>query len=491
MQRQELISKLFENGILVTKDVLQSIDEGLTYEEILEKINSKNTQTKPNMTDTSTMQNQSLNNTISSVQIIKSYKDSKKSEITVDDFIAHYQVRLDYLTQMLRHHTELENLTSIRRVLEKRDSEKISIIGFVSDIYETKNGHLSFTIEDKTGKVRALVLKKDDKKDIYEFAQNIVLDDVVGICGTSSGGNDPIIFVDTISLPDIPNGMELKKGPVDEHIAFIGDLHIGAKKFLHEDWKRFISWINCESQNQVENEIAKKVKYLVVIGDIIEGVGWYPNQEHDLDIKPFRDQYKYATELLKQIRSDIQIIITPGNHDIMRLSEPQPAIYEELVPELSKMKNVHLVSSPSIINIGKTEYFEGFNLLLYHGYSFFYYINNVPSIRKSGGIDRIDLVMKFLLQRRHLAPAHTSTLYLPDRDRDELIIDTIPDFFVTGHVHKSVVEQYKHITLLNCSCFVDVTDYQKKQGMIPDLSKVAVTNLQTRQTVVLDFHVEK
>jgi len=55
-------------------------------------------------------------------------------------------------------------------------------------------------------------------------------------------------------------------------------------------------------------------------------------------------------------------------------------------------------------------------------------------------------------------------------------------------VHKSVVASYKNITILNCSCFVDVTDYQKKQGMLPDLAKVACVNLQTRKVDILDFH---
>jgi DNA polymerase II small subunit/DNA polymerase delta subunit B len=54
-------------------------------------------------------------------------------------------------------------------------------------------------------------------------------------------------------------------------------------------------------------------------------------------------------------------------------------------------------------------------------------------------------------------------------------------------VHMSAIKNYKSTTMLSCSCFVDVTDYQKKQGMIPDLAKVACVNLKTREVRVLDF----
>ncbi len=466
-QNQEIITKLWDLGIVVTDEILHKISQGASLDEILQ---SQNQQTQE-----------------PTVTVLKSYVDNHH-DITVKDFTQHYQFRLEYLSQLLKTRTELDNLSAIHRVLQKTENEKVSIIGYVQDIRETKNGHLMLTIEDKTAKIRVCVVSNEQKKELFDFAKDLVLDDVVGIHGTLMAGNDPIMFVDEILLPDIPNTNPLKKCPDDVNAVFIGDLHIGAKVFLEKDWEAFIKWINAKTDDNELNEKAKKVQYVIIVGDIIEGVGWYPNQEKDLAIVPFRDQYKRAAELIKQIPSRIKVIICPGNHDIMRLSEPQPPIYKDIAQDLLSLPNIVNVSSPSIVNIHKTEDFPGFNLLLYHGYSFFYYINNVPSIRKAGGIDRIDLVMEFLLKRRHLAPAHTSTLFLPDPDRDELLIDEIPDFFISGHVHKSVISSYKNIAILNCSCFVDITEYQKKQGMIPDLSKVACVNLQTRKIELLDFH---
>ncbi len=462
---QDIIEKLWEAGVVVTDEIVSQVQKGKTYDQII----------------------QSEKTTDSKVTIIKSYKDNHHT-ISVKDFTQHYHIRLEYMSQILKNRTELDNITSIHRVLQKSDNEKVSIIGYVFDIKETKNGHLMFTIEDKTGKIRVCVVNNEQKKDLFAFAKDLVLDDIVGIYGTVMVGKDPIMFVDEIILPDIPNTNPLKKCPDDVNAVFIGDLHIGAKVFLQKDWDRFINWIQAKTGDEKLDEKAKKVKYVIIVGDIIEGVGWYPNQEKDLAIIPFKEQYKRAAELISQIPSHIHIIICPGNHDIMRLSEPQPPIYSDLAEDLLSLPNITNVSSPSIVNIHKTDEFPGFNILLYHGYSFFYYLNNVPSIRQGGGIERIDLVMEYLLKRRHLAPAHTSTLFLPDNDRDELIIDEIPDFFISGHVHKSVVNTYKNVTILNCSCFVDVTDYQKKQGMVPDLAKVACVNLQTRKIDILDFH---
>lgn len=145
-----------------------------------------------------------------------------------------------------------------------------------------------------------------------------------------------------------------------------------------------------------------------------------------------------------------------------------------------------MVSNPSLINIHKTESFPGFDVLLYHGYSFDYYISNVDTIRKGGGYDRADLIMKFLLNKRHLAPSHSSTLYLP-LEYDPLVIDKIPDFFVSGHLHKSSISSYNNISLICSSCWQSKTLFQEKMGHHPEPSRVPIINLKTRAMVLMNF----
>ena len=110
---------------------------------------------------------------------------------------------------------------------------------------------------------------------------------------------------------------------------------------------------------------------------------------------------------------------------------------------------------------------------------------------RQGGQARSDLIMKYVLQRRHLAPTHKSTLYLPDAHKDSLVIDKIPDIFATGHIHRVAAASYRNITLLNCSCWLEKTEYQEKLGIEPDPGRALLVNLQTRKVKILKFYDEK
>jgi len=484
---QQVVSQLFEDGYLVTSDVMKLVKQGLSYKTIKQLLTKA--ESTASAAIATAIHKVTFDESHVHVEVVKSYVDNHK-DVTVQDFVDHFQARLLKLSAILRRRSELENVTSINRVLQKTAQEKVSIIGIVRDKNETKNGHMSLTIEDKTGEIKVLVLKRDNKSEVYDIARNIALDDIIGILGSNTikdGKKDGVIFADSILYPEIPQGTEFKKCPDDVAAVFLGDLHVGSKHFLTEEFEDFLDWLNQKSPDPQMNALAAKVRYIIAVGDIIEGAGIYPGQEEDLELVDVHDQYKKAANLFARIPKHIHVVVCPGNHDTMRLSEPQPPLSKEYAKDFIEIPNVTCVSSPSFINIHKFAEFPGFNILLYHGYSFFYYINSVEEIRKVGGIKHIDVVMEYLLRRRHLAPSHTSNLYLPDPTRDELVIDTVPDFFASGHIHTLAVRNYKNVTILNCSCFINVTDYQKKQGMVPDLAKVPYVSLKTREVKVLDF----
>ena len=221
--------------------------------------------------------------------------------------------------------------------------------------------------------------------------------------------------------------------------------------------------------------------------DVVDGIGIYPKQYDELTIHTMEEQYAEFARFIKQIPSDKKIFICPGNHDVVHLAEPQSMFYKEYTQELYEMENVHLVSNPSMITIAKTEHFEGINVLMYHGYSFDYYVANVDSIRNNGGYNRADLIMKFLLKRRHLAPAFKSTPYLPAFDQDPLLISHVPDIMISGHIHYSSVATYKGVTMICGSCWQSKTEFQEKLGHNPEPGRVPVVNLQTREVKVLRF----
>jgi len=414
------------------------------------------------------------------VKVITSYnKESKKRD--VQDFISYFNERYRALERLLRNRQELQNIISINRVLNKTNKETISIIGMVQDKRYTKNGNLVLVLEDTTGCIKVLINK--NKPELLNKTKDIVLDEVIGIVG-ANGQN--IVFANNIIWPDIPI-KEIKKSSEEVYALFLSDLHVGSKQFLPKEFNHFLQWINAETGTPQQKEIASKVKYIFIIGDLVDGCGIYPEQDTELVIKDIYKQYEECASLLKQIPSHIQLIICPGNHDAMRIAEPQLELYKDFAKSIWELPNTTMVSNPSIVNIHSSEKFMGFDVLIYHGYSFDYYVANVDSIRNRGGYDRADLIMSFLLQRRHLAPTYTSTLCIPDHEQDPLVIDKIPDFFVTGHIHKSIASHYRNITIISGSCWQSKTTFQEKVGHSPEPARIPIVNLQTRQIKILRF----
>ncbi len=413
-------------------------------------------------------------------QIIKQYSENVKKRC-VDDFVAYFRYRYNFLKDLLLQRIELQEALSISRVLNKEEGESVSVIGLIKDKRVTKNGHIILILEEMSGEINALITKNSPH---FEAAQDLVLDEIIGVTG--SVGKD-IIFVREFYIPDVPVSNEVKKSSEEEYVVFTSDVHVGSKMFFRDNFLKFIDWLNGKYGSGEQRKISKKVKYLFIVGDLVEGVGIYPGQENDLDVMDIYDQYEDFTKLIDKIRKDIQIIIIGGNHDALRLSEPQPVIDHEIAKSLYQLENVIFLTNPGVVQIGAKENFPGFSILLYHGFSFPYYAEEVESIRKAGRLDRCDLIMKFLLQRRHLAPSHQSTLYIPDPDIDSLIIDKVPDFFISGHIHKLAVSNYRGVTMINSGCWIDQTDYQEKQGMVPDPNKVPIVNLKTREVKILNF----
>ena len=109
--------------------------------------------------------------------------------------------------------------------------------------------------------------------------------------------------------------------------------------------------------------------------------------------------------------------------------EPQPLPDEKYAWPLYNLKNVILIENPFQVNIGAKKDFSGFNVLVYHGYSYHYYANNIPRLMKEKAVHTPDKLMHYLLKNRHLAPSHSSTLYFPSND-DALMIKDIPDIFL-------------------------------------------------------------
>jgi len=438
-------------------------------------------------TETSTLsQNQSEKEKIQELQKINQNTDINNIKITsmtptahkkiqVSDFVKHFRNRFFEMKNLLQDHSELDNLVSINKI--SGDRQRVSIIGIISSKKITKNKNILLEIEDLTGKIRVLI--NQNKGDIYQKAEEITLDSVIGFKGS---GNREIFFANEVIFPESII-FERKKSPIEEYALFIGDLHFGSKLFLKENFLKFIDYLNGKIPNTPE---ADKIKYLFIVGDLITGVGNYPNQEKDLKIIDIEEQFVGVAELLGKIKKDIKIIISPGNHDGVRLMEPQPLFDEKYAWPLYNLKNIFLVGNPFQVNIGATNNFSGFDILTYHGFSFFFYANTIPSLMKTKALNSPNTIMNYLLKNRHLAPTHTSAQYFPF-EKDFLMIRNVPDIFVSGHTHKSGVSYYNNILTISVSSWESKTSNQERMGNEPDFCKVPMFNLKTRAIKILDF----
>ena len=410
------------------------------------------------------------------VRIKKNYVPENR-KLETRDWVNYYFDRYDRLTKILQNRQELQGSMSINRVLKTDGRQRVAIIGMVRDIQKTFTGITILTVEDPTATVK--VILKNSK--VAELAGEIVYDEVLGVVGVKS--NDAI-FADNLIFPDVPD-RPLKKGEDEVYSAFISDVHVGSNMFLPKELNKFTDWLKGKVGNKKQRDIASKVRYLFVTGDLVDGVGIYPNQEKELIIPDIYSQYKAFYKYFADIPDDIHIIVAPGNHDALRLAEPQHCLFKDIAKPIYDLPNVRSVSNPAMVNIHNTGNFPGYDVLMYHGYSLDYYAANVPALRKTG-YDRADLLMKFLLKKRHIAPAHGSTLVNP-MPQDFLLIDQLPDIFTTAHIHKSKVGRYKNILNIASSCFQGKTSFQEKVGHHPEPARVPVVNLKSNEVKIMRF----
>ncbi len=391
-------------------------------------------------------------------------------KVEVEDFVKHFRSRYNELKQILQERPELQNLIPLERINGQR--QNISVIVIVSNKRVTKNKNLLLEIEDLTGKGLALI--NQNKPELYEKAQGILMDEVIGL---RCVGSREMLFVNDLVYPDAAIH-EKKKAEKEAYALFTSDVHVGGEKFLEENFLRFVDWINGKINHKAQ---VKKIKYLFLTGDNVDGVGVFPGQEDSLKIKDINEQYEKLAELLGKIRKDVRIIMCPGQHDAVRVAEPQPPVTDFYAPSLHKLKNLSLVTNPCYVYLE-----EGFNVLMYHGAGFHSVVHGIDSLRMKNPHDKPTMIVKELLKRRHLASSHSSVIYIPE-EQDPLLIRKIPDIIATGEMHRADVDSYNNILMIASSCWQEQTAHEEKIGNHPDPCKVPMLNLKTREIKILDF----
>lgn len=382
------------------------------------------------------------------------------------DFVSYFRARFEALRDILIE-KDLENLSSIRRI--GAGGGVYTVIGMVFSKRITKNKNLLIEIEDLTG--RSVVLVNRENKDLFERARNLLLDDVLAFKVLGSG---KMLFVNDFIYPDVGLSDE-RFGDRDEFVAFSGDFHVGSKNFLEGNLMRFVDWLNGEVGDERQRNLAKKVNYLVLSGNNIEGVGVYPKQEEFLSIKGCCGQYEKLAGILGRIRKDVEIVMCPGQHDSVWVGEPQPVIGGKWGGSLNKLDNLKLVSNPVMVDIG------GLKILVYGGGS----VGKFKNLISGGGALGVGGVMGEILKRRHLAPVYGEMDIVPNKLEDDLVLGDLPDVFVVGGQHCASVSNYKNILTISTSSWVSQSGFGDDDSL--DSCRVPILNLKSREVKILDF----
>ena len=379
------------------------------------------------------------------------------------DFVSLFRDRYDRLSNEIRGRVSHRSARSLEAA---RGGGESGIIGMINDIRSTKNGHWLIELEDTTGTYPILIMRESE---LAPYVDELVTDEVIGVEGRVSDDGG-IIFAESLHFPDIPRTNSPNRADRPVEAALISDVHVGSKEFLEDAWDNFTSWLRTPE--------AELIEYLVIAGDMVEGVGVYPGQDADLVEVDIYDQYERFSEKLKQVPGDIQIIMIPGNHDAVRLAEPQPMLDDEFM-SLFDSHDITATSNPSTITI------ESVKILVYHGASLDEIIAQVPDAY--GTYEKPHLAMQTLLKKRHLAPPFGGMIRIAPEKRDYLVIDEIPDVFHAGHVHTVGVGTYNGITIVNSGCWQSQTDFQQRNNLDPDPGIAPILDLQTLDITLRRF----
>ena len=330
----------------------------------------------------------------------------------VSGYNALFSSRFKKLKRVIADRPESRMLKSIASIKATKVEDDRYVCGLVT-ARNTERNITKLILEDTSGSIEGIVFDNDLQK-----IGSSLLNDQLVMARINTGKNTGFVIKDLI-LPDIPE-QSVNRSETETFAIFLSDLHIGSKYFMEEEFSEFVSWLSSL------DPIARKVRFILIGGDVVDGVGIYPNQDKELVCKTIEEQLTKTKEILSKIPNHIKIFIMPGNHDPGRRALPQPAIPKKYNSDLWEKENIFMVGNPSMVSL------NGVKVMMFHGQSIDDIVKTTPGL----SYDKPTNVMKHLLRARHLSPIYGSQTPIAPEREDLMVIDEIPDIFHVGHVHR-------------------------------------------------------
>ncbi|MDD1766748.1 MAG: hypothetical protein LUQ00_02400, partial [Candidatus Methanomethyliaceae archaeon] len=191
---------------------------------------------------------------------------------TINDFRSYFINRFERLQSILKARADLRDATSASLIPGGNKIRKVKVIGMVTSKREFKGGGSVVELEDTQESVR--VSFREDEL-IKKKVSRLLLDEVVCVYGNTTNGRS--VRGEDIVWPDISPRIRMGGPKKDTYAVLTSDFHIGSKLFMKEQFESFINWIRAKEGEGASREVALKTKYLIIAGDLVDGVGIYPN----------------------------------------------------------------------------------------------------------------------------------------------------------------------------------------------------------------------
>lgn len=371
--------------------------------------------------------------------------------------------RFGRLKRIMMERPEARSLIDIARVRDNRSEEGFYICGLVSSRSAERN-LTKVELEDQTGSIEGAVFDAE----LQKVAAALLVDQFVmakAVLDKNSG-----LIIREIITPDVPGGAQARSES-EVYAAFLSDLHIGSRYFMEEELSEFVAWLSSP------DPVARRVRFVLICGDVVDGVGIYPNQDRELEYPTAEEQLAKAEEMIGRIPGHVRVIVAPGNHDPGRRALPQPAIPKKYNSGLWERENVIMVGNPAMVSL------NGVKVAMFHGQS----IDDIVKVTPGLSYDKPADVMKRLLRARHLSPIYGSQTPIAPESEDHLVMEDVPDIFHVGHVHRMEVDRYKGILLINSGSWQRQTPFQASVGMVPNPGIAVLVNLKTFGVFTSDY----
>ena len=408
----------------------------------------------------------------SDIKIIDDPTDDICESGTLEEYLEYFQDRYKRMKKILRQRIDVKGASTISDALKAKANSKVKIIGMIIEKKEATQ-KLLLRVEDLGATATVLVSPSRNPK-IMKKARDLLSDQVV--CIAAVKGQNDLLIAEDIIWPDMPQ-RKPNTAPIPVCAVLMSDLHVGSKMFMKEDFTRFLLWLNGKLGDNRLKEMASRVKYLIIAGDVVDGIGIYPNQIEELAIEDIYEQYRMASKFIEEIPDYIEVIVIPGNHDASRKALPQPAIPRNYAEPIHEVRKVHSLGNPCTVSLHDVE------ILLYHGRS----LDDIISVAPGMNFNSPERAMRLLLQGRHLAPLYGGKTPIAPEKRDFMVIERPPDILHCGHVHVLKYESYRGTLIVNSGAWQKQTKYQEEMGVVPTPGIVPVVNLQTLEVMPIDF----